>query len=100
MAGENTEGSDPMDDGDVDFMAPAVSEFLLAADSDDWADQGVREMMRILRQQWDAMRTSRERALHAARNLRRFMDAYFTEDNITEQAADVLGETAWIEGPR
>jgi hypothetical protein len=36
----------------------------------------------------------------AALRLRRFMDAYFTDDNITEEAGNVLGETAWIEGER
>lgn len=40
------------------------------------------------------------RTLGAAQRLRRFMDAYFTEDNITDEAGNVLGETAWIEGSR
>ena len=36
-------------------------------------------------------------AVEAAQKLRRFMDAYFTEDNITDAAGDVLGETGWID---
>lgn len=36
-------------------------------------------------------------AIDAAVRLRRFVDAYFTNDNITEEAGNVLGETGWLD---
>lgn len=85
----NTEGRDPRICGACRHRRPTKQE----ANEYRWSGPGD-----ICWSRDPACRDSLCRDLvEAARKLRRFMDGYFNEDRITEQAADVLGETAWID---